>query len=226
MQEQDRMELFALLGVEGPEDFNWFEDFAALMETEEVLPESALGYLLQNVDAVTFAELAGNYFDDVMQFLPEENAEVYNAFFAVKQNLSDAFAGEEDAARRAEDALQVITGFREWYLDEDACRLKNRESGEEKTESMRDALYDNRLARLDGTEYDWELLREPYLPESYVLPLSSLIAGEEDAEQNGTEDAMPELTMRPDAAEPVIDEIRKVVAEPNFTDMDGIEKDK
>ena len=96
-------ELMDLIDIEDGEGFTFFENLAAIIEADEMIPASAIFQVLSDVDMNTFAELVESYFYDMMENMPED-VDVYNMMEAEKRNLISLAesAGREDSesARR------------------------------------------------------------------------------------------------------------------------------
>ena len=71
----DKEALYDLLDMESGEDFQYFENMAELLESDEDIDEDVLYELLEDIDLEAFAELAENYFDQLEEAVPDEETE-------------------------------------------------------------------------------------------------------------------------------------------------------
>ena len=67
----DILELFEILDIESADDFKYFDNRAALLESEENISYEAIHELLSAVEPDTTAELITDYFTDIMEGVPE-----------------------------------------------------------------------------------------------------------------------------------------------------------
>ena len=77
MDKLDQQGLYKLLDIEKPEDFEYFENIADLLEYEEEIDETALFQLVKDLNKDTLAELLFSYFEEIMDFIPDDALELY-----------------------------------------------------------------------------------------------------------------------------------------------------
>ena len=63
----DLNELFEIVDIDSTEDFKYFDNFAALMESDEYIPGEVMYELFAEVDTGVLSELTDNYFEDIME---------------------------------------------------------------------------------------------------------------------------------------------------------------
>ena len=80
----DREELYELLDIDTPADFEYFENLAALLECDEYLEYEDIYALMEGVDKDTFSGLVDNYFDEITDFIPGDMAELYTLLEKIK----------------------------------------------------------------------------------------------------------------------------------------------
>jgi len=146
-------ELFELVDIETGEDFTYFENFANLMEADEYLTEEDIGMLLRELDCITFSELAESYFYDVMENLPDNAIDIYNTMEAVKRNIVSISTAIAKGEEQSHKLCREIYNFRNWYSNAKSCYATDLSSGKENLISIRDAIYENKLAWI--TKTDW-----------------------------------------------------------------------
>jgi len=70
-------ELLEYLELEDAAEFEYFEAMADLVESEEYIDAGALYQLFLGADNTMTAELLEDYFEDVLEGLPEDSQEIY-----------------------------------------------------------------------------------------------------------------------------------------------------
>ena len=66
-------ELLDLIGIDEPDEFEYFENFADIVESDEEIPEETLAELFRSTDPETVSEIIEQYFDDIMNDLAWRN---------------------------------------------------------------------------------------------------------------------------------------------------------
>ena len=65
-----KQELYELIDIDSPADFQYFENLAAYLECDEDLAYEDVAELVKDVDKATLAQLIGDYFEEITDFLP------------------------------------------------------------------------------------------------------------------------------------------------------------
>lgn len=149
-------ELFELVDIETGEDFTYFENFANLMEADEYITEEDIGMLIKELDCVTFSELAESYFYDVMEHLPDNAIDIYSTMEAVKRNIVSISTAIAKGEEQSHKLCRELYNFRNWYIDPQSCFATDLTSGNEDVMSIRDAIYENKLARITKTDWNFD----------------------------------------------------------------------
>lgn len=160
----DRDAFYALLDIEEPADFVYFENIAALFECEAEIEQGLLCALLAAVDKQTVAELIDNYFEELTGFLPDGETELFTLLTQIQQALRGMLqSGENDLVEteaQREDLLvrlaEEIERFRQWYSCEDRVSCMLLGEGEEERISLRDAIASVREEKLLGQRYVYD----------------------------------------------------------------------
>lgn len=187
-------ELLELLGISEPEEFEYFENLADLMESEEYLEEEALGRLFSGVRSGLLARLTEDYFADILEHTPDSEADFVSMLRAVGESLA-ALAGEIAPENdRSVVFAEELNRFRKWYIFENDAVCRDRENGSEELLSIADALADYRAEAFSGEEkeYDFDACLNYPLSE-YVVPIGGVYgsgaepdeAFERDEEEHG-----------------------------------------
>ena len=176
------------LGLEEASEFEYFENFADLVESEADYEEDEFFLLLSDLDLDVFAELSESYFDDLLENVPDAEAD----FYMMLDGLKNAFiylAGHDDPEKRNRRKLsEVLCAFRKWYSEPDSVRVHIPKDGRDELHLMSviDALTTHRLSKLDkneGLRYDFSRALD-FDFGGYDLDLSELIAlAQEDQEE-------------------------------------------
>ena len=124
----DLNELLELLELEEAAGFEYFEDMAIILETEEDLPEKTLYELFKDTDAGTVAELLGNYFDDIMEAMPDDT-DMYLLLENIKRMLQGLLSGEDGAD--VHGFVEEVVRFRRWYGMDSEVRIRDVDTLEE-----------------------------------------------------------------------------------------------
>lgn len=187
----DRERLYEILDIEEPAEFDYFENMAALLECEENIEYDELYGLLHEVDKENLAMLIDNYFEEISDFMPEDDADFYLKIDQIRRSLVGLAKGSDD-----ENVLGGLTEeldrFRRWYSAESEVLCKDIETGKEEVYSLRDALALSRLEKLDGDKYSYDFDRcRDYDLDDYVMSFADMIAASgvyEDEEKNTVPD--------------------------------------
>ena len=148
--------LLEYLELEGPEEFEYFENMADLFEADtEILPE-AVYQLFEGADMEMLGELFHNYFEEMLKAVPEDAIALYTLLDSAKMALvgmSKNIEEEKDLVLLSDEFAR----FRNWYcLDSNVWVRELGETGTaEKGMSLRDALTLSRIEKLGGEKYDY-----------------------------------------------------------------------
>ncbi len=178
----DRDELFNYLDIESGEEFQYFEDFANLVENENEIDSDVIYELLSEMDMGVFRELCGNYFEDIMNSIPGDQIDLYNLLENIRRvltGLSEAVAEEEENALLK--LADELNRFRIWYSTEENVECRELEDNEITSETVRDALVNARLEKITESEfsYDFEKALE-YELEEFIMTYADLAMQEEE----------------------------------------------
>ena len=106
--------LYKLLDMDGPEDLEYFEQFADLMEMDEDVPFDLFFIALSKLTPENAGELAENYFEDLSNAAPEDENDLVLLLDSLEENLMHLAEDIEDGDSRRSFAEQLYR-FREWY---------------------------------------------------------------------------------------------------------------
>ncbi|MFQ8602158.1 MAG: hypothetical protein ACLSAO_03625 [Anaerovoracaceae bacterium] len=182
----DFEELLKYLDLEDAAEFEYFEAMADLMESEDYIEPEAMYKLFEGADKSMVSELLDDYFEDILEGLPENSGEIYSLLHQIKMSLMGMISGAED-----ENDIRKFTDefykFKNWYSHESEVRLSPDFSGEDIHHSVRDAITASRLEKLGGEKYSYDFEAALDYPlDSYTVSFSDLIASETEDDNDGT----------------------------------------
>lgn len=143
-------ELLDFLDIEGPDEFEYFENFADLAESIAPIEEGAVFRLFSNCDRERVGELIEAYFDEMMDGLPDSDYDIQILMENIKMTLKGLITTsqeEEDFFKFTSELLR----FRDWFSSE--CKVINEDDGG-RAISVCYAIAEVRLAKLDGRGCD------------------------------------------------------------------------
>ncbi|MBQ6401689.1 MAG: hypothetical protein IJI20_05315 [Firmicutes bacterium] len=182
----DYYELLKHLDLEEPADFIYFEAMADLVECDEHIEQEAVGALFAGADMPTVADLFGDYFDDIMDGLPEDSGEIYSLLNQIRLCLVGLARNAEDESdiRRLTDEF---CRFRQWYVEDSDAELSPMDGGLPLHQCLRDAITTARMEKLGGEKYRYDFdYALDYQLDGYTMSFAELAAAEiEDDENEG-----------------------------------------
>ena len=178
-------ELLEYLDLEDAGQFEYFEAMADLLESEEDIEPEAMYMLFDGADKTMIAELLEDYFEDVLEGLPENAGEIYSQLHQIKMILIGMISNlEEDGdLRKFSDEFYR---FKNWYARESEVELSPLQGGAPIYHNVRDAITASRIEKLGGEKYYYDF--EPALTyelDSYAVSFADLVAVQDD-ENEGT----------------------------------------
>lgn len=173
-------ELLSYLDLETPDEFEYFEAMADLVECEDYVEQEAVNALFTGADSTMIAQLLDEYFEDIMGGIPEDSEEIYALMEQIKLCLEGLISNAE-----TEQDIRLFTSefckFTNWYSHEPLVEIVPEDGGEREFLCMRDALTYARLEKLGGNSYRYifeEALE--YELDGYTMSLADLAEPEEE----------------------------------------------
>ena len=189
----NKRELYALLDIESPEEFEYFENLADYLECEEELDYTDVAELFNGVNKDVLAQLCDNYFEEISGFVPGSQTEVFTIFENIRRALVGMCRNCSDDENLEAKLIEELERFRHWYSIDSEAYCTNLGTMEETRMPLRDAIVTSRVEGIDGNtnkyEYDFsECMHYPL--DEYIVSLGDMIAmGEEEEEtENSTDD--------------------------------------
>lgn len=177
-------ELLEYLDLEDGGQFEYFEAMADMIESEEYIELEAIYQLFEQADNTMIEELLNDYFEDILEGLPENSGEIFSLLHQIKLSLTGMISNIEDESdlRRFADEFHK---FRNWYSAESEVLLTPDTGGAPLYHNVRDAITASRLEKLGGEKYQYDFENAlDYELDSYVVSFSDLAKAED--ENDGT----------------------------------------
>ena len=176
----DYYELLEYLDLEEAGQFEYFEAMADLIESEEYIDQEAMYMLFDGADNTMIEELLQDYFEDVLDGLPENSGEIFSLLHQIKLSLIGMISHAEDDSdmRRFTDEFYR---FQTWYSHESEVELQPENGGAALYTNVRDAITASRMEKLGGEKYSYDFENSlDYQPDSYTMSFSDLMDAEND----------------------------------------------
>ena len=107
-------DFLSMLDMDKADQFEYFEQLADIIECDEEFPEEFMEQALSAVESDTIAELITNYFEELTNALPDEEAEVFSLIEATSHNIVDICKNLDYPGAR-KDLSEALFAFRSWY---------------------------------------------------------------------------------------------------------------
>ncbi len=186
----DLNELFEIVDIESTEDFKYFDNFAALMESDDYIPAEVMYELFAEVDTDVLSELTDNYFEDIMEGVPEEEAELFTLLDNIKRVLK-GYAENTDDERSIVLFTDEVSRFRNWYNFDTDVECQSRNDGSTRTVPVREALVLYRIEKLRADEYMYDFSEcLDYPLDEYVVSFTSDADGDTGYEPGNEEEEL------------------------------------
>lgn len=147
----DKVRFYKVLDIDSADEFQYYENLAALLEEDEFIEENLIKDLLRNIDKEKLSEHMGSYFDGFLDHLPDNETDLY----VMVESIGRAFEGlifDDMSDADISELAAEISKFRKWYVHD--LHAFNRLTGEEAC--VRDARYDIAAAKLLGEDADYD----------------------------------------------------------------------
>jgi hypothetical protein len=178
-------DLLSLLDASSGKDLAYVEQYAELVECEDYISPETLSQVFEELDSEALVELTDNYFEELLENIPDEETELYT----LVQTIGRALSGlalipdpDEATASYADEFLR----FRTWFTFESEVRCEEIDSGDDSKElivPLMHALAMYRSQHLSDEEYTYDFSETLDYPiDEYAMPLENL--DEDDDEEN------------------------------------------
>lgn len=186
-------QLLTYLELEEAAEFEYFEAMADLLESEEYIEMEAMYQLFEGAENTMITELLQDYFEDILEGLPDDSGEIYSLMHQIKMTLiglSSSLEDESDLRKFTDEFYK----FQTWYSFESEVELLPEDGGRPYYCNVRDAITTFRLENLGGEKfrYNFENCLE-YELDSYEMSFNELAMSDDD--NDGTIIFSPEEDM-------------------------------
>lgn len=170
----DKTIFYHTLDIDSAEEFKYYENMAALLETDEFIESNLVRDLVKDIDKESFAELLDSFLEELLKLVPDKETDLYITIDSIKRAMTgmlDEGMTQDDIAIFADEVLK----FRKWFVqDLLAFDLK---TGEEIC--VRDAIYNIAASKYLGQEvgYDFRLACD-YELEGYDVRVADMLEDE------------------------------------------------
>jgi len=183
----DLNELMEMLEIDEPSEFEYFENLADLIESDETIPEETLFQLFSQTDPKVVADLIHNYFEDMLEAMPESSTEMFTLLENIKRSLIGLLQTSDDESLMLH-FVEELFRFKTWFCYESEVTCKSLSDGEEKVLPLRDALVLSRLEKMEEDEYQYdfeECLK--YEIDEYIMSFADLAVEEDDEDEESAD---------------------------------------
>lgn len=181
-------EFYEILDIDYPGDFQYFENLAAFLECDEELDYEDVAELFAGVDKDTLSQLVDNYFEELTDFVPGSETGVFGILDNVRRALMGMARNCEDETMETK-LVDELERFRQWYSVDSKVYLTNMGTMDEQEYTLRDALVNARIEKLDGNKYQYDFSEcENYALDEYIVSFGDMIAASEAEEMESTGD--------------------------------------
>lgn len=148
-------ELLELLEIESPDEFGYFEHFAALVECDEEIPYDLFYRILADADSDTLVDLTDSYFEEILQNIPDDAIDAYTLLSTIKQALVGLAKNSSTREERVAYTDELYK-FRNWYIFDSIVHLKRLSDNVKKDVTVSEAFSLYRLEKLNDDQYRYD----------------------------------------------------------------------
>ncbi len=149
--------LYEILDIESPEDLEFFEQLADLMETEGYISADIFAYVLSAISPQTAGEFVETYIEELEQALPEGDGDGIIEALDTMQHRLMLLAEELDDEDSRNDFCNELYKLREWLHEEGGTLMDS------KPATMLEAFTEMRAEKLGATAHKYDLDNFPEL---------------------------------------------------------------
>lgn len=167
-------ELYQILDIVAPKEFEYYENLAALLEADEIIDAQLILELIKKLDIESLVDMFDSYFEEWNKSIPDDLAELYVTVDTAKRSIMGHF--NEDMTDEDYSSLaNAIYDFRRWYVI--TPHVVDNDTGEEI--NVRDARYNLSASRYTGEICNYNFNEAyKYEGDSYSMRLSDIIESE------------------------------------------------
>ena len=148
-------ELLELLEIESSDEFGYFEHFAALAECDEEIPYDLFYRILADVEPDTLIDLTDNYFEEILQGMPDDAIDIYTLIGTIRQALVGLAKNSSTREERIAYTDELYK-FRSWYIFDSIVHLRRFSDNSKRDVTVSEALSLYRLEKLNEEQYRYD----------------------------------------------------------------------
>lgn len=161
-------DIFYELDIHSEDDFKYFEQFAALMETSLDINYDTFVDLLMIPNSEDLIDMTSSFFEDLIRGIPDDNTDLYSTVQSVKDILLSLAEHSHHRARGFYS--DELFRFREWYQMPDIIECTPESGGATSHMSPCEAMMLFREEKLSGEKYHYDFSSKmPEEPDEYIL---------------------------------------------------------
>ena len=167
-------DLLILLEIESPSDLVYFEQFAELVESTEDISIEPIAQIVEGMERDVLSELTESYFEDMLKFIPDDDADLYSLLSAISKTLV-AIAESGDAEESDRMYAEELYKFRNWYLFDGIVQCIDLDDDSASEMTVYEALTNHRIQNIMDKDYTFDFSEALDYPlDEYIVSLSSL----------------------------------------------------
>ena len=169
--------------IESENDFIYFEQFSAIMESELEIDYDVFLELIMIPEREDLAVMTESFFEDLIKGVPDNDIELYSQIQGCKDVLTE-LAGLEHGRSMGFFAHELFR-FKEWFTGSRTVKCSPENGGESLLLTPCDAMMLYREEKLSGNKYYYDFSDDSYTgPDSYTLEILSEINYESHSSDN------------------------------------------
>ena len=198
-------EILELLEIDSPDEFEYFEHLAELIECPEEISFDAFYSLLSQVDSSMISELLDSYFEDLSTGIPDDATDFFTLITAIHQSLSGLCrSGENKSQKRY--FIDELFRFRNWYTFDSLAHCRDLEGGFSYHMPAIEALSLYRMEKLGENKYEYDFTDAlDYRLDEFTVPVFTISDNDEEEDEDDAPGENPYKDAFIDKIYPVID---------------------
>jgi hypothetical protein len=160
-------EVLELLEINSPDEFEYFEHIAELLECPEDISYEIFHAILKEVEVEILEDLLDSYFEDVLKGIPDDATDFFTLMSTIQQHLL-SLVSEADDQDQKRQFIDELNRFRTWFTFDSIVICKNKTDGLTINTTALEAITLHRLEKLGEQAYEYDF------SESIDYPLEEL----------------------------------------------------
>ena len=169
--------------IESDEDFIYFEQFSAVMESELTIDYDIFLDLIMMPEREALATMTESFFEDLIKGIPDNDMELYSQIQGSKDVLTELARLEHE--RSMGFFAHELFRFREWFVGSKSVNCSPESGGDSLFLNPCEAMMLYREEKLSGNKYYYDFSENMYKgPDSYTLEILAEIKSESQNTDN------------------------------------------